>query len=109
METTRRPHVRKDARRSPAATAKARAHTTGQLLHSFRGLLDHQGTLTGNTTVFAGRHIEVLVTPTPTQPAPSAHRRGGADHPRVDTTTGLSKQTPCSAGFFTYQDQETSA
>src|SRR4029453_17504272 len=54
---------------SPAATAKASAKTNpdGEPIRSFRGLLDHLATLTRNTTVFADRHLDVLVTPTPTQ------------------------------------------
>jgi hypothetical protein len=57
------------ARRSHAATAKAHIKTDpdNQPVRSFRGLLDHLGTLTRNTTVFAERHLEILATPTPTQ------------------------------------------
>jgi hypothetical protein len=57
------------ARRSDAATAKARTKTDtdGEPVRSFRGILDHLATLTRNTTVFAGRHLDVLATPTPTQ------------------------------------------
>jgi hypothetical protein len=57
------------ATRSPAATAKAHTKTDpdGQPLHSFRGLLDHLGTLTRNTTTLANRHLDILATPTPTQ------------------------------------------
>jgi Transposase DDE domain len=57
------------ANRSDAATAKARAKTNpdGEPVRSFRGLLEHLGTLTRNTTVFADRHLDVLTTPTPTQ------------------------------------------
>ena len=57
------------AQRSDAATTKARTKTdtNGQPVRSFRGLLDHLATLTRNTTVFAGRHIDVLAAPTPTQ------------------------------------------
>ena len=57
------------AQRSHAATAKARAKTDPDHnpIRSFRGLIDHLGTLTRNTTVFADRHIDILATPTPTQ------------------------------------------
>jgi hypothetical protein len=57
------------AQRSPAATAKARAKTDPdrEPIRSFRGLLDHLGTLTRNTTAFAERHLDILATPTPTQ------------------------------------------
>ena len=57
------------ARRSNTATAKARAHTDqhDQPVRSFRDLLDHLGTLTRNTTVFADQHLDILATPTPTQ------------------------------------------
>ena len=57
------------ARRSHAATAKTHTKTDpdNQPVRSFRGLLDHLGTLTRNTTVFAERHLEVLATPTATQ------------------------------------------
>jgi hypothetical protein len=57
------------AKRSDAATAKARAHTDsdGEPVRSFRGVLDHLGTLTRNTTVFADRHLDILTTPTTTQ------------------------------------------
>jgi hypothetical protein len=57
------------AKRSQAATAKARVKTDpdNNPVRSFRGLLDHLGTLTRNTTVFADRHVDVLATPTPTQ------------------------------------------
>ena len=57
------------AKRSDAATAKARAKTDqdNHPIRSFRGLLDHLGTLTRNTTAFANHHLDVLATPTPTQ------------------------------------------
>jgi Transposase DDE domain len=57
------------ATRSSAATAKARAKTdhNGAPVRSFRDLLDHLATLTRNTTALAGRHIDVLTTPTATQ------------------------------------------
>jgi hypothetical protein len=57
------------AKRSQAATAKARVKTDpdNNPVRSFPGLLDHLGTLTRNTTVFADRHVDVLATPTPTQ------------------------------------------
>lgn len=57
------------AQRSTTAAAKTRSHTNtdGQPVRSFRGLLEHLGTLTRNTTVFAGRHIQILATPTHTQ------------------------------------------
>jgi hypothetical protein len=57
------------ATRSNAATAKARtkADHNGVPVRSFRDLLDHLATLTRNTTAFAGRHIDVLATPTATQ------------------------------------------
>jgi len=57
------------AKRSDAATAKARAKTDpdNNPVRSFRGLLDHLATLTRNTTVFADRHLDILATPTPTQ------------------------------------------
>jgi len=57
------------AKRSQAAIAKAHAKTDpdNNPVRSFRGLLDHLATLTRNTTVFAGRHIDILATPTPTQ------------------------------------------
>jgi len=57
------------AKRSDAATIKARTHTDhdGAPIRDFRGLLDHLATLTRNTTVFADRHLDILATPTPTQ------------------------------------------
>jgi hypothetical protein len=57
------------AQRSDTATAKARTKTdpTGVPVRSFRDLLDHLGTLTRNTTVFAATTIDVLATPTATQ------------------------------------------
>ena len=57
------------AQRSPTATAKARAKTdpNREPVRSFRGLLDHLGTLTRNTTTFAERHLDILAAPTPTQ------------------------------------------
>jgi hypothetical protein len=57
------------ATRSTTATAKTHTHTDpdGEPVRSFRGLLDHLGTLTRNTTVFADRHLDILATPTPTQ------------------------------------------
>ena len=57
------------AKRSTHADHKAARRTTndGQPLHSFRGLLDHLATLTRNTTTLAGRTIDILATPTPTQ------------------------------------------
>ena len=57
------------AQRSDKATTKARTKTDPdhQPVRSFRGLLDHLGTLTRNTTVFADHHLDVLATPTPTQ------------------------------------------
>ncbi len=57
------------AKRSNAATNKARRKTDPDHnpVQSFRDLIDHLGTLTRNTTVFADRHIDVLTTPTPTQ------------------------------------------
>jgi len=57
------------AKRSTGADRKAARHTTnhGQPLHSFRGLIDHLATLTRNTTTLAGRTIDILTTPTPTQ------------------------------------------
>ena len=57
------------AQRSDAAAAKARNKTgpDHQPIRSFRDLLDHLGTLTRNTTVFAEHHLDVLTTPTPTQ------------------------------------------
>jgi hypothetical protein len=57
------------AERSDQATTKARSRTNTDHnpVRSFRGLLDHLGTLTRNTTTFAGKTIDVLATPTPTQ------------------------------------------
>jgi hypothetical protein len=57
------------AQRSEHATTKAHRHTDadGRPVRSFRDLLTHLGTLTRNTTVFAGHTIDVLATPTPTQ------------------------------------------
>jgi Transposase DDE domain len=57
------------AQRSDAATMKARTKTDTDHhpVRGFRDLLDHLATLTRNTTAFAGRHIDVLATPTPTQ------------------------------------------
>lgn len=57
------------AQRSDQATSKAQRHTdhNGNPVRSFRDLLNHLGTLTRNTTVFAGRNIDILATPTPTQ------------------------------------------
>jgi hypothetical protein len=57
------------AQRSATATAKARAKTDRDRkpVRSFRGLLDHLATLTRNTTILAGRHLDILATPTPTQ------------------------------------------
>jgi hypothetical protein len=57
------------ATRSATATAKTRTHTDpdGDPVRSFRGLLEHLGTLTRNTTVFADRHLDILATPTDTQ------------------------------------------
>jgi hypothetical protein len=57
------------AKRSTAATSKARNKTDPDHnpVRSFRDLLHHLGTLTRNTTIFTGRTIDVLATPTPTQ------------------------------------------
>jgi hypothetical protein len=57
------------AQRSPTATAKAhtKTDTDHEPIRGFRGLLDHLGTLTRNTTTFAERHLNILTTPTPTQ------------------------------------------
>lgn len=57
------------AQRSQHANAKAHNHTDtdDNPLRSFRGLIDHLGTLTRNTTVFAKHQLDVLATPTTTQ------------------------------------------
>jgi hypothetical protein len=57
------------AHRSEPATAKARTKTdtANNPIRSFRDLLDHLGTLTRNTTTFAGKTIDVLAAPTATQ------------------------------------------
>lgn len=71
--TDEHPPTREDpvapARRSTHADRKAARRTTDhhQPAHSFRGLLDHLGTLTRNTTTLAARTIDILATPTPTQ------------------------------------------
>jgi hypothetical protein len=57
------------AQRSQHATAKAHNHTDveDKPVRSFRDLIDHLGTMTRNTTVFAEHQLEVLATPTATQ------------------------------------------
>lgn len=57
------------AKRSDTAIAKTHTKTDphGEPVRSFRGLLEHLGTLTRNTAVFADRHLDILTTPTPTQ------------------------------------------
>jgi hypothetical protein len=57
------------AQRSQHATAKAHNHADveDKPVRSFRDLIDHLGTLTRNTTVFAEHHLDVLATPTATQ------------------------------------------
>jgi len=57
------------AQRSPHANAKAHNHTDTEdkPVRSFRDLIDHLGTLTRNTTLFAQHQLQVLATPTATQ------------------------------------------
>jgi Transposase DDE domain len=57
------------ARRSAHAAAKAAAHASadGQILRSFRGLLDHLATLTRATITIAGTSFEKISDPTPAQ------------------------------------------
>ena len=57
------------ARRSPRAAAKAAAHSSadGQILHSFRGLLDHLATLTRATVSIGGTSFDKISNPTPVQ------------------------------------------
>jgi len=57
------------ARRSAHADAKAAARTSadGQILHSFRGLLDHLATLTRATITIGGTSFEKISEPTPAQ------------------------------------------
>jgi hypothetical protein len=57
------------ARRSRHAAAKAGAHSAadGQLLHSFRGLIDHLATLTRATITIAGTSFDKISEPTPVQ------------------------------------------
>jgi hypothetical protein len=57
------------ARRSARAAAKAAAHSTadGQILHSFRGLLDHLATLTRATITVGGTSFDKISEPTPVQ------------------------------------------
>ncbi len=57
------------ARRSAHANAKAAAHSTadGQILHSFRGLIDHLATLTRATITIGAASFEKISDPTPVQ------------------------------------------
>jgi hypothetical protein len=57
------------ARRSRHADAKAAAHASadGQILHSFRGLLDHLATLTRATLTIGGTSFDKISDPTPAQ------------------------------------------
>jgi hypothetical protein len=57
------------ARRSAHADAKAATHASadGQILRSFRGLIDHLATLTRATITVAGTSFEKLSDPTPAQ------------------------------------------
>ncbi len=57
------------ARRSAAAAAKAATHSSadGQILHSFRGLLDHLATLTRATITIGGTSFDKISEPTPVQ------------------------------------------
>jgi Transposase DDE domain len=57
------------ARRSAHAAAKAAAHASpdGQILRSFRGLLDHLATLTRATITIGGTSFEKISDPTPVQ------------------------------------------
>jgi hypothetical protein len=65
------------ARRSPHADAKAAAHASadGQILHSFRGLLDHLATLTRATITVSGASFDKISDPTPSSAAPSTSSR----------------------------------
>lgn len=60
----RQPSPVAPARRSAHAAAKAAAHASadGQILHSFRGLLDHRATIT-----IGGTSFEKISEPTPAQ------------------------------------------
>jgi hypothetical protein len=57
------------ARRSAPAAAKAAAHSSadGQILHSFRGLLDHLASLTRTTLTVSGTSFDKISEPTPVQ------------------------------------------
>ncbi len=57
------------AARSASAQRKAGCHhdTTGEPLHSFRGLLEHMATLTRNTITFGQATFDKITLPTPTQ------------------------------------------
>ncbi len=57
------------ARRSNTAANKATRHAdeNNNLIRSYRGLLEHMGTLTRNTVKINGQTFEKLTTPTPTQ------------------------------------------
>jgi len=57
------------ARRSPHASIKAAAHSSadGQVLRSFRGLIDHLATLTRATITISGTTFEKISEPTPAQ------------------------------------------
>ena len=57
------------ARRSACADAKAAVHASadGQILHSFRGLLDHLATLTRSTIRLGSITFEKISDPTPVQ------------------------------------------
>jgi hypothetical protein len=57
------------ARRSARAAGKAAVHASpdGQILHSFRGLLDHLATLTRSTITIGGASFEKISDPTPAQ------------------------------------------
>ena len=57
------------ARRPAHANAKAAAHSTadGQILHSFRGLIDHLATLTRATITIGAASFEKISDPTPVQ------------------------------------------
>ena len=62
------------ARRSAHADAKAAAHASadGQILHSFRGLLDHLATLTRTTITIGGATFDKISDPTHAAPSTSS-------------------------------------
>jgi hypothetical protein len=65
----RQPSPVAPARRSAHAAAKAAAHASadGQILHSFRGLIDHLATLTRSTVTIGGASFDKIRDPTPVQ------------------------------------------